>query len=112
MKCRKCRFSYLLKNELWCDYISDYVREDSSCENGEFPEDYDEPQTNGDKVRAMTDEQLAQFILNTIARICAKVAKKNEASIKENFAQAGLYCQMEIWLKERADVEAEEGDGE
>lgn len=62
-----------------------------------------EIKTNGDKVRAMTDEQLAQFILNTIARICAKVGKKNEASIKENFDQAGLYCQFEIWLKERAE---------
>ena len=59
--------------------------------------------TNGEKVRAMTDEQLAQFLLDTIARICAKVAKKNEASIKENIAQAGLDCELEIWLKERAD---------
>jgi len=62
VRCGKCRFSYLLKNELWCDYISDYVREDSSCEHGEFPEDYDEPLTNADHIRAMTDEELSEFL--------------------------------------------------
>lgn len=62
VRCGKCRFCYQLHNKSWCDYIEDYVCDDSSCEYGEFPEDYSEPQTNADRIRAMTDEELDEWL--------------------------------------------------
>lgn len=59
--------------------------------------------TNGDSIRAMTDEELAHFILNTIARICAKVTKKSEASIRENFVKANLYSDLVLWFREERE---------
>ena len=59
--------------------------------------------TNGDGVRAMTDEELAYFILNTIAHICAKVTKKSEASIRENFVKENLYSDLVLWFREERD---------
>ena len=100
MKCRKCRFSYLLRNELWCDYISDYVWEDSSCEHGEFPEDYSEPQTNADRIRAMTDAELDKFLGEVqwdVANYCGGVSQKQEFPVPEH---RGAWLD---WLKQEAE---------
>lgn len=59
--------------------------------------------TNGDGVRAMTDEELSRFILDTIASICAAVTKKSEASIKENFVKENLYSDVVLWCREERD---------
>lgn len=62
MKCKKCRYHYYFRNESWCDFIQDYVREDASCEHGELPEDYSEKQTNYDRIISKTTEELADWI--------------------------------------------------
>jgi len=69
VRCGKCRFCYQLKNESWCDYIKDYVRDDSSCEHGEFLEDYSEPQTNYDRIISKTPEELAKWIAGAVLNL-------------------------------------------
>ncbi|MBO7670362.1 MAG: hypothetical protein J6S60_07205 [Oscillospiraceae bacterium] len=61
VRCGKCRFCYQIKNKSWCDYIEDYVRDDSSCEHGEFPENYSEKQTNYRRIVSKSPEALAEF---------------------------------------------------
>ena len=45
----KCKY----KHEEYCAYIDQY------CVEGPCP--YEEPMTNADRIRAMTDEELAEF---------------------------------------------------
>lgn len=59
--------------------------------------------TNGDSIRAMTDEELSKFLLDTIAHICAAVTKKSETSIKENFVKENVYSEVVLWLREERD---------
>lgn len=59
--------------------------------------------TNGDSIRAMTDEELAYFFLDSIANICAKVTNKSEASIRENFVKENVYSELELWFREERD---------
>lgn len=79
VQCGKCRFCYQLRNESWCDYIEDYVCYDSTCEHGEFAQDYSEPQTNADRLRAMTDEELATIIFTGC--VCTERFFKTESEL-------------------------------
>ena len=62
-KCRNCKNIYNLSNEddviagKWCPKINDSpdIECDRECQHYE-------PQTNADRIRAMTDEELAEFI--------------------------------------------------
>ena len=89
MKCKKCRYHYYLRNESWCDYIADYVREDSSCEYGEFPEDYSEPQTNYDRIISKTPEELAKEL--------AELSERCPDGINCDDVEVGRTCEV-CWL--------------
>ena len=63
-KCKNCKHLYTMYNYKkesfkWCSLIDDCPQEDieRNCENYE-------PMTNADRIRSMTDEELAEFIIN------------------------------------------------
>lgn len=54
-KCKNCR-NYDRK-EKWCDLIKDSPHEDMERECGNY-----EKMTNADRIRSMSDEELAEFL--------------------------------------------------
>lgn len=69
MTCSKCKYLFSIgdTNNLWCDWREAYLKEyESDCDFGVSydPDDEDETiVTNRDKIRAMSDEELARFIV-------------------------------------------------
>lgn len=67
MKCKNCRnlngiyISYQKKSMDWCDYIVDSP--DTECER---ECDFFEPETNADRIRNMSDEELAEHFSDLI----------------------------------------------
>lgn len=61
--------------------------------------------TRGDKVREMSNEELAEFLLHQIARICARFLKRDDAveKIKYYFEHDGIAKGMRDWLNEEVE---------
>lgn len=101
MTCRNCKHDKFAVDEMdgaqfhWCKkYYDSY---DDSKANG--CEAY-EPKTNADKIRNMTDEELAKFFFEPNQEFCRKC--KYLCSDCD-----GLYCEeaMNEWLKQPAEGE-------
>lgn len=60
--------------------------------------DHEKPMTNGDRIRAMNDEELVKFIEDTQIAGCPDPARSCRASCKD--------CIMD-WLKQPAEVDHE-----
>lgn len=63
-KCKNCKHlctmhNYKKESYKWCSLIDDCPQEDIEREC-----DYYVPMTNADRIRSMTDEELADFIIN------------------------------------------------
>ena len=52
--CSKCKYDYRKGYEYPCN----------QCEHGVNPKDFYEPKTNADRIRAMSDEELAEFLID------------------------------------------------
>ena len=65
-KCKNCKYLDTVQNDLrsepfkWC-----VCTDDSPVLDMERDCDYYAPMTNADRIRSMTDEELAEFIVNT-----------------------------------------------
>lgn len=81
----KCKYKY----GEYCAYIDQY------CVEGPCP--YEEPQTNADRIRAMTDEELAVFL----------AANQGVTAFD---GSGKLYERWLDWLKQEAQA-GERGDG-
>mgnify|MGYP000845928883 FL=1 len=64
VKCKNCKhlctmYNHTKESFKWCSLIDDCPQEDieRNC-------DFYSPMTNADKIRAMSDEELAEFIVN------------------------------------------------
>ena len=91
MKCRDCTNLHLIKeckNLLWCDEVLDapYPDTERECQ-------YFKRATNADRIRAMTDEELAEFMYNGCDPI--------PATWCGNHPNCGA-CWLD-WLKQEAD---------
>lgn len=89
-KCKNCKHLRIMYE--WCAYINDNPYEDveRNCENYV-------PQTNADRIRSMTDEELAEYlpivsnfichpteecIRNSIINHCGECEKTEECAMK------------------------------
>ena len=104
MTCSKCKYLFSIgdTNNLWCDWRDAYLKEyESDCDFGVSydPDDEDETiVTNGDKIRAMSDEELAAFLNPVTCHDCP-------IDDKSKCGKDGVYCGHRIldWLRKAAD---------
>ena len=82
----KCKY----KHEEYCSYIDQY------CVEG--PCKYEEPQTNADRIRAMTDEEMAEFMSNKVD--CQYCNVKTEWCSESEIACRRGWLD---WLKQEAE---------
>ena len=93
MKCRCSNCGWLEVNPsgaMFCGYFDVRTWENESCLAWK---DKDEPQSNADRIRAMSDEELAEFLYN--------VWKEQDTFSKEVCEKCGdtdIGCQPNCWL--------------
>lgn len=101
MTCRNCKHDKFAVDEMdgsqfhWCKkYYDSY--DDSKAEECESYE----PKTNADKIRGMTDEELAEFFFEPNQEFCRKCKYLGSDC-------DGLYCKESMldWLKQPAEGE-------
>ena len=80
----KCKY----RREEYCAYIDQY------CVEGPCP--YEEPQTNADRIRALSDVELATWLTDFC---CATVGNAADARV------AMYHCGMLEWLKQEVTDE-------
>ena len=89
MKNIKCRSCFFYRNE-WCEKIVDSPDPEKARDCNYFRE-----MTNADRIRAMSDEELVEFIKNIKVRAALCKAVKNNDAFEE-------LCSAE-WLQQPAD---------
>lgn len=77
---------------MFCGYSEERTWKDECCMAWK---DKDEPRTNGDRIRSMTDEELAEFFVKKMDYICKKKSRYCD----------GLHCVSCTidWLREEAE---------
>ena len=91
MKNIKCRNCFFYRNE-WCEKIVDSPDPEEARDCNYFRE-----MTNADRIRAMSDEELVEFIKNIKVRAALCKAVKNNDAFEE-------LCSAE-WLKQPVEEE-------
>ena len=91
MKNIKCRNCFFYRNE-WCEKIVDSPDPEEAMDCNYFRE-----MTNADRIRAMSDEELVEFIKNIKVRAALCKAVKNNDAFEE-------LCSAE-WLQQPAGEE-------
>lgn len=91
MKNIKCRNCFFYRNE-WCEKIVDSPDPEEARDCNYFRE-----MTNADRIRAMSDEELVEFIKNIKVRAALCKAVKNNDAFEE-------LCSAE-WLQQPAGEE-------
>ena len=89
MKNIKCRNCFFYRNE-WCEKIVDSPDPEEARDCNYFRE-----MTNADRIRAMSDEELVEFIKNIKVRAALCKAVKNNDAFEE-------LCSAE-WLQQPAE---------
>ena len=89
MKNIKCRSCFFYRNE-WCEKIVDSPDPEEARDCNYFRE-----MTNADRIRAMSDEELVEFIKNIKVRAALCKAVKNNDAFEE-------LCSAE-WLQQPAE---------
>ncbi len=99
-KCKNCK--HLLRtinksfvhNGIWCPEIIDSPHEDieRDCK-------YYEPMTNADRIRSMTDEELALVLKRAFN--CGGLIAMNQSSAECRDCKDGYCCNIDDWLKAR-----------
>ena len=94
MKNIKCRNCFFYRNE-WCEKIVDSPDPEEARDCNYFRE-----MTNADRIRAMSDEELAEFIKHIKVRAALCKAVKNNDAFEE-------LCSAE-WLQQLAEEDKHE----
>lgn len=92
MKCNECRHKETRGANEYCTYHDAYIGW-HGCEYGE-----PKPQTNADRIRAMTDEELARWIATTADDNCPDTAHERYCDNRCG------ECWLD-WLKSPVEVE-------
>ena len=95
MKNIKCRNCFFYRNE-WCEKIVDSPDPEEARDCNYFRE-----MTNADRIRAMSDEELAEFIKHIKVRAALCKAVKNNDAFEE-------LCSAE-WLQQPAEEDDKNG---
>lgn len=66
--------------------------------------------TNGDMLRAMTNEQLADFLADDRLNIFESICKKFDINVDLIITHHAMYCVLLEWLNREADND-EQGNG-
>ena len=61
------------------------------------------PMTNADRLRAMSDRQLADFLSRKFSEVCC--AEHNLTAIQLEAIKHNLFCILMNWLKQPAEVD-------
>ena len=98
------RISNHLEFLMDCTIEPSSVRESTQNLIDEIKSALSDPKSNGDKIRGMTDEELADF-LDTITDCChAYVPKCENCPMK--YKDTAPYCNISLWLKQEAKDDA------
>ena len=85
-QCKSCKNKQIINGMIGCVYM------DADCQNGEKYEA--EIITNADRIRAMSDEELAEFLESTHTNMAIKLGSEYVVRAKDYIG---------IWLKHPAE---------
>lgn len=96
--CENCRFciyarSMRGKEELYCERHSKWIRYTILCSEWEMVS-VPKPKTNADRIRSMTDEELAEFMIGVLCYTKLPYIEVRKKVLRDN--------ELLDWLKEEA----------